>query len=379
VAEAVFWGAIALMVYVYAGYPVLIFLVAHLRPRPVRSAPHLPSISFIIAAYNEERSIAAKLENTRALDYPADRLEIIVVSDGSTDRTEEIVRTHTAGAKLVALGGRFGKTIAQNRAVEAASGEILIFSDATSVYRADSVRALVAPFADVDVGCVAGWVIMGTEGDATIHKGRSAYADYEQWLRRYESLVDSILGASGAAYAVRRDLYSPLPADVISDMAQVMKVVEQGRRAVLAEDAIVYEPAEGHSVREELERRTRIITRGLRGQFYLRSFLDPIRHPWLCFQTLSHRILRWAIPVFLVIAFVANLFLLGRPLYRLFFVGQVALYLVALVAYAFERRDVRLPGLMIPLYFCVVNLAPVLAMRAILRGERKVVWETTGR
>ncbi len=375
-AAAVFWTAIALIVYVYAGYPVVIFLLAHLRPRPVRGAPHLPGVSFVIAAYNEERSIAAKLENTLALDYPADRLEIIVVSDGSRDRTEEIVRGHGARVKLVALGGRFGKTIAQNRAVEAAGGEILVFSDATSVYRRDSLRALVAPFADPDVGCVAGWVVMGTEGDAAIHKGRSAYADYEQWLRRYESLVHSILGASGAVYAVRRDLYTPLPADVISDMAQVMKVVERGHRAVLAEDAVVYEPAEGRSVREELERRTRIITRGLRGQFYLRSFLDPFRHPWFCFQVLSHRMFRWAVPVFLVIAFAANLFLLDRPFYRLVFVAQAALYLAALVAYPLERRNVRPPGLVIPLYFCVVNLAPLLALRAILRGERKVVWET---
>ena len=188
--------------------------------------------------------------------------------------------------------------------------------------------------------------------------------------------MHSILGASGAVYAVRRDLYSALPADVISDMAQVMKVVEQGRRAVLAEDAVVYEPAEGRSVREELERRTRIVTRGLRGQFYLRGFLDPVRHPWFAFQVVSHRMLRWAVPVLLVVAFLANLFLLGRPLYRLLFAGQAALYLAALVAYAFERRNVRLPGLVIPLYFCVVNLAPLLALRAILRGARKIVWET---
>src|SRR2546426_1531472 len=143
-------------------------------------------------------------------------------------------------------------------------------------------------------------------------------------------------------------------------MAQVMKVVEQGRRAVLAEDAVVYEPAEGRSVREELERRTRIITRGLRGQLYLRRFLDPIRHPWFCFQVLSHRLLRWAVPVFLIIAFAANAFLLGRPLYRALFAAQLALYLSAALAYALERRQVRVPGLVVPLYFCVVNLAPLL-------------------
>ena len=374
-AAAVFWTAIGLIVYVYAGYPALVFVLAHLRPRPVRAAPHLPSVSFIIAAYNEEAAIAAKLDNTLALDYPADRLEVIVASDGSRDRTEDVVRGRAGErVRLLALEGRNGKTIAQNRAVEIARGEILVFSDATTVYRADTVRALVAPFADPEVGCVAGWVVMGVE--AAIHKGRSAYADYEQWLRRYESLVHSILGASGAAYAVRRRLYTPLAGDVISDMAQVVKVVEQGHRAVLAEEAVVYEPAEGRSVREELERRTRIITRGLRGQYALRRFFDPRRHPWFCFQVLSHRLLRWAIPVFLAIAFVANLALIGRPIYRLLFAGQLSLYLAAAVAWALERRNIRLPGLVIPLYFCVVNLAPVLAVRAIWRGERKVVWET---
>jgi cellulose synthase/poly-beta-1,6-N-acetylglucosamine synthase-like glycosyltransferase len=374
-AEAVFWSAIALIVYVYAGYPALVFLLAHLRPRPVRGAPNLPTVSFVIAAYNEEAAIAAKLENTLALDYPADRLEVIVASDGSTDRTEEIVAARGAGrVRLLSLAGRHGKTIAQNRAVEAAKGEILVFSDATTVYRPDTLRALMVPFTDPEVGCVAGWVIMGVE--AAIHRGRSAYADYEQWLRRYESLVHSILGASGAVYALRRRFYTPLEGDVISDMAQVVKVVEQGYRAVLAEEAVVYEPAEGRSVREELERRTRIITRGLRGQYYLRRFFDPRRHPWFFFQVLSHRLLRWAVPIFLVIAFVANLCLVGRPVYRLLFVGQVALYLAALIAWIFERRNVRLPGLVIPLYFCVVNLAPLLALRAIWRGERTVIWET---
>jgi cellulose synthase/poly-beta-1,6-N-acetylglucosamine synthase-like glycosyltransferase len=376
-AEAVFWGALSTVVYVYVGYPAVIFVLAHLRPRPVRRAPHTPTVSFIIAAYNEEAAIAAKLENTLALDYPPDRLEVVVVSDGSADRTEEIVRTRFGDrVRLLALGGRHGKTVAQNRAVEAATGDILVFSDATTAYRRECLRALMAPFADPEVGCVGGWVIMGVEQEASIHQGRSAYADYEQWLRRYESLVHSILGASGAVYALRRRLYVPLAGDVISDMAQVVKVVEQGYRAVLAEDAVVFEPGEGRALTEELERRTRIITRGLRGQYYLRTFFNPLRHPWFCFQVLSHRLLRWAVPVFMVIAFVANLFLLDRPLYILAFVAQCAFYAAAGFGYLLEQRNVRLKALVIPLYFCVVNLAPLLAVRAILRGERKVVWET---
>src|SRR2546422_1037504 len=173
-AGAIFWGAAALVVYVYAGSPCLIFLLARLRPRPVRKAPVLPTVSFIVAAYNEERVIAAKLENTLALDYPAERLEVMVVSDGSTDATEEIVRTRFAGrVKLLALP-RQGKTLAQNQAVAIATGEIVVFSDATTVYQPGSLRALVANFADPEVGCVTGTTIYATERAAAVGEGRAA-------------------------------------------------------------------------------------------------------------------------------------------------------------------------------------------------------------
>jgi cellulose synthase/poly-beta-1,6-N-acetylglucosamine synthase-like glycosyltransferase len=375
-AEAVFWGALAIVCYVYAGYPLLIHVLARLRPRPVRKGEHLPSLSFIVAAYNEEASIGAKIANTVALDYPSERFEIIVVSDGSSDRTEEIVRGFGDRVTLLALRGRNGKTSAQNQAVKAAKGEILVFSDATTVFQRDCLRALAANFADPEVGCVGGWVLMGVEQDAVVHKGRLAYADYEERVRRNESLFSSLLGTSGCAYALRRTLYTQLPADVISDVAQVMKVVEQGYRTVLEEEARVHEPGEGRSVREELDRRSRIITRGLRGYYYMRRFLNPLRHPWFFLQLLSHRLLRWAVPIFLIIAFAANLFLLDRPLYRWLLAAQLAFYLTAALGYVLERRQVRVRPLFLPLYFCVLNLAPLLAIRNLLRGEKKVVWET---
>ena len=372
----VLWGAVATVVYVYLGYPCVIFVLAQLRPRPVRKEPIVPTVSFIIAAYNEETTIGAKLANTLALDYPAERLEILVASDGSTDRTDAIVRSFAPRVRLVPVGGRHGKTIAQNRAVEVATGEILVFSDATTVYPAGSVRAMVADFADPAVGAVAARVVMGAETDETIVKGRSIYADYEFFLRRYESRLHSLLGAAGAAYAVRRRLYTPLEAHVISDFVQVVKVVEQGYRAVLEDDAICFEPSESRSIGDELERRARVITRGVRGQLYLASFFHPLRHPWFCFQMLSHRLLRWAVPLFLAVALAANALLVTRPFYRALFVGQAAFYLAAALAYALERRNIRLPGLFIPLYFFVVNLAPLLALRALLRGEQKATWET---
>jgi cellulose synthase/poly-beta-1,6-N-acetylglucosamine synthase-like glycosyltransferase len=377
---AAFWSVVGLVVYVYAGYPLLIWALARLRPSRVRRGDALPSVSFVIAAYNEEEAIAAKLENTLAIDYPADRLEIVVVSDGSTDRTDEIVTSRFAGrVRLLALGGRFGKTIGQNRAVEETTGEVIVFSDATTVYRPDTVRRLVAPFADPAVGCVGGWIIMGAEHEEAVVKGRAGYADYEQWIREQESAFASILGASGAAYAVRRDFYTPLPADVISDMAQVIEVVAQGKRAILEPTAIAYEPGESRGLREELERRTRIIVRGLRAQWYLRDFFRPLRHPWFCFQILSHRLLRLAIPVFLALLFVMNLGLVSRPFFRLTLAAQLAFYAVAALGWLFERRGRRSRLLAMPFYFCAVNLAPMLAVRDILRGETRAVWETKRR
>ncbi|MBI3770654.1 MAG: glycosyltransferase family 2 protein [Deltaproteobacteria bacterium] len=376
-AAAVFWGAIGMVVYVYVGYPCLIFLLAWLRPRPVRKAPQVPTVSFIIAAYNEETAIADKLANTLALDYPTDKLEVIVASDGSTDRTDEIVRTQFADrVRLLHVPGRVGKTITQNRAVAAATGEILAFSDTTTVYRPESLQALVAHFADPEVGSVTGSVIYGVETAASVDQGRALYWNYESFLRRQESRFHSVLGNAGCCYALRRRLYTPLAADMISDVAQAIKVVQQGYRAVVADDAFVYEPAESRTIGSELRRRARVITRGLRSKWAMRAFFNPLRHPWFTLQVLSHRVLRWAVPIFLLIALAANAFLLHRAAFRWLFVAQLGLYALGGVAYALEERNVHVPGLTIPLYFCVVNVAPLLALRALLRGERAITWET---
>src|SRR3989442_14701998 len=286
-AGAIFWGATAVVVYVYVGYPCLIFLLAPLRPGPVGKAPSLPSVSSIITAYNEAAVIAKKLENVFALDYPPERLEVMVVSDGSTDATEEIVRTGFAGrVRLLALP-RQGKTLAQNQAVAVARGEVVVFSDATTVYQPASLRALVANFPDPEAGCVTGTTIYGTERAAAVGEGRAAYWNYERFVRSQESRFCSVLGASGCVYALRRRLYTPLTADVISDVAQAIAAVAQGYRAVVEDEAVVHEPAESYTIREEAERRARVIPRGLRLKFRLRRFF--LRHPRFLLHGLSHR------------------------------------------------------------------------------------------
>lgn len=376
-AAVAFAGAVLVIVWVYAGYPLALAATAALRRRPVRRAPIELTVSFIICAYNEARDIARKLEETLALDYPADRLEVVVASDGSTDATDDIVRGFAPRVRLLRVEGRGGKTVAQNAAVASATGDILVFSDVTTLYDRGTLRAMVENFADPAVGCVGGDLHYLKERQNPSAEGRALFWGYERQLRLWESQVHSIIGVAGCVYAMRRSLYVPLDAGAISDFVQPGKVTERGYRTVLEPRALAWEPVESHSLGEELRRRARVITRGLRGAFRMPALLDPTRHPWFAIELWSHRVLRWLVPVFLLVLLAASVVLAGRaPLYRLALGGQLAVYGAGAVAWALERLRVRLPGLFIPLYFCLVNLAPLLALAWLVRGEKKVVWET---
>jgi hypothetical protein len=377
IAEISFFGALAVIAWVYIGYPVVLWAVAMLRRRPVHRRAIEPSVSLIICAYNEERDIRRKLEEALACDYPADRLEVIVASDGSTDRTDDIVREFAPRVRLLRVEGRGGKTLTQNAAVASARGDILVFSDVTTVYEPGTIRALIENFADSDVGCVGGDLHYLKEARNPSAEGRALFWSYERQLRIWESQVHSIIGVAGCVYAMRRALYEPLEAGAISDFIQPGKVTERGHRTVLEPAGVAYEPVESQSLGEELYRRARIITRGLRGAFHMPALLNPLRHPWFATLLWSHRVLRWLVPVFLLLLLAASVALAGRGgLYRVALAGQLAVYGAGLLAFALERARVRVPGLFIPLYFCVVNLAPLVALAWLARGERKVVWET---
>ncbi len=380
-AELSFYGALAVIFWVYVGYPVVLGIVATLRHKPVGRRAVTPPVSLVICAYNEERDIARKLEETLGCDYPAEQLEVIVASDGSTDRTDEIVRgferVSAPRVRLLRVEGRGGKTVAQNAAVRAATGDILVFSDVTTVYTPQTIRAMVENFADARVGCVGGDLHYEQDPHNPSAQGRALFWSYERQLRIWESQVHSIVGVAGCVYAMRRELYEPLDPGAISDFVQPGKVTERGWRTVLEPRALAFEPVESHTLGEELERRARVITRGLRGAFRMPALLNPLRHPWFATLLWSHRVLRWLVPVFLLVLLAASAALAGRGgFYRLVLAAQVAVYAAGLVAFALERARVRVPGAFIPLYFCVVNLAPLLALAWLARGERKVVWET---
>src|SRR5947209_2209427 len=299
-AELMFWLGVAALFYTHAGYPVLLVIVSRLRPRPVRKADLNPGVSVIITAYNEERDLAAKLENTLALDYDPERLEVIVASDCSTDRTDEIARTFAPrGVRLHRQPERLGKTAAQNEAVARSRGEVILFSDATTMYSPDVLRVMMPNFADPSVGCVAGRLVYVDPAQSAVGRGARSYWGYETFLKRHESRACSLIGASGCLYAVRRSAYVPLYHEACSDFIICTKMVEQGLRAVYERDAVCTEETNRRSD-NELKMRVRVIAQTFTDLWRHRAMLNPFRSGFFAVQLFSHKVMRYFVPFFLV-------------------------------------------------------------------------------
>jgi cellulose synthase/poly-beta-1,6-N-acetylglucosamine synthase-like glycosyltransferase len=375
-AEVVFWLSAAAVLYTYAGYPLLLAMISHLRPRMVRRGELSPSVSIVITAYNEERDLAAKLENTLALDYPRELLEIIVASDCSSDRTDDIARDFaTRGVRLVRQTQRLGKTAAQNTAVEQAMGEIILFSDATSLYQSGVVRRLMPSFSDPTVGCVAGRLIYVDPEDSRVGRGARSYWDYETFLKRHESRVCSLIGASGCLYAVRRSAYVPLYPEACSDFIIATKMVEQGLRAVY-EPAAVCTEATNRRSGKEMKMRVRVIAQTFTDLWRHRAMLNPLRSGFYAVQLFSHKVLRYFMPFFLIAMFAASVVLAaGSRTFQVLAAAQFLGYLSALVAWVLEQLGVRNRLLALPQYFVLTNVASLIAFYKFLHGERYASWE----
>ncbi len=375
-ADLVFWMSTAALVYTYVGYPLLLVVISSLRPRTVRRADWTPRVTVIITAYNEERALVTKLENTLALDYPQDSLEVIVASDCSSDRTDEITREFGAqGVRLHRQPERLGKTAAQNAAVAEASGEIIVFSDATSFYRRDVLRAMMPNFADQSVGCVAGRLVYLDPEASGIGIGARSYWDYETFLKRHESRVSSLIGASGCLYAVRRSAYLPLYNEACSDFIIATKMVEQGLRAVYEPEAICTEET-NRRTNKELQMRVRVITQTFTDLWRYRAMLSPFRSGFYGFQLLSHKVMRYLVPFFLIaILFTSALLSAGSSFYLLVVLIQLAGYMGAFAGWVLEAAGLRIRLLALPQYFVLANLATMIACYKFLRGERYARWE----
>jgi cellulose synthase/poly-beta-1,6-N-acetylglucosamine synthase-like glycosyltransferase len=375
--ELTFWLSAAVIVYVYVGYPLFLKLVhAAFGRAPSHPPAAEPPVTLVISAFNEEASIREKLDNTLGLDYPADRLQVLVVSDASDDRTDDIVREFAGrGVRLLRMAERGGKTVGLNAAIREATGEVVVFSDANAMYRRDALRRLSAPFADRTVGAVVGESTYH-DSDTASEASESLYWKYETAIKRLESETGSVVGGDGAIYAIRRSLYVPMRADALSDFVNPLQIVKSGHRCLYEPAAqSVEKAAEGFD--REFRRKVRIVNRAWRAMLSMPELLNPFRYGFFAVKLISHKLLRWLVPVFLAVALVTNLALLGRgPLYAAALAAQLAFYGLALAGHLLRHRP-HLPRLLsVPYYFTMVNIASARGILDALKGETYTTWTT---
>ncbi|MBI2895789.1 MAG: glycosyltransferase family 2 protein [Deltaproteobacteria bacterium] len=379
--QIVFWTLLGAVFWTYAGYPILLAILARLRSRKIVKEPIEPTVTVIISAYNEEKDIRQKLENTLALDYPKEKLEVIVASDCSMDRTHEIVRElEPRGVVLVCLPERGGKTAAQNAAAAVARGEILVFTDATTEFAPETLRGLVEGFADPRVGCIGAELEYVSEGGTAVGKGGSAYWRYEKKVKDLEERVNTLIGVSGCLYAVRASAYEPIEPDLLSDFVIAGDVFSRGYLTVYGRGMVSQEKTH-EDASKEFDMRVRVIIRTINALVRRARMLNAFRYGFFSFQLFSHKVLRYLVPELLlgVLASGVALALSHSPaarLYQLLTAGQLALYLGAAVGWLSLRTKVRIPLVHIPFYFLTANLAAFWALVLYLGGERKVTWTT---
>lgn len=339
--ELLFWIATLVVAYVYVGYPLLLAVWSRLAPRPIHPGSAEPTISIIVAARNEASAIEARLANLCALDYPRDRVQIVIVSDGSRDDTPAILRRHAGVVDAVFLPPG-GKARALNAGVAVARHEILVFADVRQRFAEDALRGLVAPLADPTVGGVSGELMLdcetSAESSSSIADGIGGYWRYEKWLRRHESLIGSTMGATGAIYALRRSLWRPLPDDtILDDVLAPMRAVLAASRVVFAADARAFDPAAPADV--ELRRKIRTLAGNYQILRLEPRLLIPFVNPvWV--QYVSHKVGRLLVPYALGVLLIASGMLATRSLfYATAFMGQVGFYGLALYGAYLDRRD----------------------------------------
>jgi cellulose synthase/poly-beta-1,6-N-acetylglucosamine synthase-like glycosyltransferase len=372
--EFILWVCVLLMVYSYVGYPFLLWIISRVRGRPVKPAGGFtPAVSVIIPVHNEQGVIAAKLENILSLSYPRERLEVIVVSDGSRDRTAEIVGSFLdRGVRFFELPERTGKAGALNLGLRQANGEIIVFTDASIMLELQSLRELVHPFQEARIGCVSG------EDYIRGQSGEGLYGRYELFLRNLESRIGSLVAASGCFYAQRRELISEFKPGMAPDFFSVLETVGKGRRAVscpTAKGCMDAVKSAGH----EFQRKSRTLLRGITTLVAFKHLLNPAKHGLFAWSLWSHKVLRWMGGVLLIVIFGTNLALVQSPFYLSVFALQAAFYLAALLGLLGGESFKKSLLIKIPLLFCVTNFSTVLAGVNYLKGERQEIWEPSKR
>lgn len=382
IAIACFWTCAALAFYAYVGYPILIWILARAFGRrvvpPAAGNGDLPTVSLILAAYNEEAVIEDRLRNALAMDYPAGKLEVVVGSDGSTDGTAGIVRRFAdRGVRLLDYARNRGKASVLNSAVAEARGQIILMSDANTHIDPAAARRLVRWFRDPRVGAVVGRLVLSDP--VTGRNADGLYWKYETFLKRCEGRLGALLGANGAIYAIRRDLYTPIPPETIVDDFVIPLVAKLRTGCSIIYDCTAVALEETPSdVGSEFHRRSRIGAGGFQSLGMLWRLLNP-RRGWVAFTFLSHKILRWLCPFFLIGALASNLLLCERPFYRDCLLAQIGFYLASLLMSFAPTRIRLLRPLRLTAMFTSMNVALLVGFWRWLSGRQKGVWRRTVR
>jgi len=381
--ETLLISCILLVFYAYLGYGIFLFLLLKIRgdyKQEEAANDYCPAISLVVPCFNEADYILEKVANSLALDYPKEKLQLIFISDGSSDSTAKLL-SQQEGILHLHEDQRGGKAAAMNRAMAYVTGEIVVFCDANTDLNPEAITLLSKHYADPQVGGVTGEKrIQAKEEAGASEAGEGLYWKYESFLKKADSRLYTVVGAAGELMSYRKDLYEPLEPDtLLDDFMQSMRIVLKGYRIVYEPKAMATETASAN-VKEELKRKIRICAGGWQSMLRLGPAFNPFRNFTVAFAFISHRVLRWSLAAFaLPVIFLLNILLLGTPIWNLLFLGQLLFYSAALLGWYYENKGIRWKSLYIPYYFFIMNLAVFLGLKRFIKGEQSALWERAKR
>ncbi|MBE9463116.1 glycosyltransferase family 2 protein [Dyadobacter subterraneus] len=386
--EILFWISLFIVFYTFLGYGIVLYILVRIR-RIIKGAriypgldQNFPTLTLVVAAYNEESLIEEKIQNTLGLNYPQGKLQILFVTDGSTDRTPDLIAQHPQ-IKLMHSAARSGKIMAIHRAMHEVDSEVVVYTDANTFLNKDALLLIARHYADPTVGAVSGEkrVLQDEVSDATA--GEGFYWKYESKLKEWDSELYSVVGAAGELFSVRRSLYKEVEPDTILDDFMIsMLIAQQGYRIIYEPDAYASELS-SDNIKEELKRKVRIAAGGIQSILRLKKLMTPFEHPLLWFQYVSHRVLRWTVTPFLMILVLILNFVIclesENPIYIIILFGQVLFYGASLAGWLLERRKIKVKALFVPYYFCVMNYAVIAGINRYFKGSQSAAWEKSKR
>lgn len=375
--KILFFAAVFLSVYSYIFYPIILFFLNCIYRVKTICTDNTPPVTLIISVYNEEDIIEEKIKNSLMLNYPKNKLEIMVVSDHSTDKTDDIIRSYVKDVTLLAHNLRRGKTAGLNDAVRKAKGDVVIFSDADSMYEPNAINEITKLLGDPNVGLVTGSTKYIAEGNGEMIETSSIYTRLELLIKHLESNIGSCVGADGAIFGMRKTLYEQLSNDDINDFVIPLKVVSQGYRVVLHDNLFCVEAASASSS-GEFRRQIRITNRTLRALFRHLHLMNFFKYPLFSFELVSHKLIRFSAPLFILVLIPLNTILIREgSLYKVAFAVQILFYCAALIGYLMERqqKDSGLFGIIY--HFLMVNISILLGWFEFLSGNKQITWDVS--